>query len=498
MNITGELRMKTINLISLIQAKNSLESEKYKKFLNHYGIEIKDDEIEDLKDLIKAFIEFELDITILDQYYVGYSIPQIGKEFDLLRFGKNYNINIEIKNKAKEEKILEQLIRNRYYLSFLEVATYHFTFVASEKKLYKLTDDKLEEVGIVTLSELLLEQEIINIENIDKLFNPSNYLVSPFNSTEKFINNEYFLTTHQESIKNDILKQVSSNKGANFIALTGSAGTGKTLLTYDIAKEFLEQGKKVLIIHCGYLNDGQNKLNDQYGWSIISIRAYDSYDLSNYDLIIIDEVQRIYPNQFEEIVQKIEDISGNCIFSYDKVQTLSSWEENNDIPSKIESIQNLKKYKLTEKIRTNADIANFIKMLFNAKRNDISIKNKDNIELNYFVGHYEIKEYLHYIKSISWKVIRYTPSQYDNNYHEKFQIHTDTSHEVIGQEFDNVAVVIDDAFRYNDEGKLQYKKKSYYHPIKMLFQNLTRARKKLNIVIFNNEEVLNRCLDILK
>ncbi len=58
-------------------------------------------------------------------------------------------------------------------------------------------------------------------------------------------------------------------------------------------------------------------------------------------------------------------------------------------------------------------------------------------------------------------------------------------------------LVIDDAFKYNDEGKLQYTKKSYYHPIKMLFQNLTRARKKLNIVIVNNEEVLNRCLSIL-
>jgi len=471
--------MKTINLLSLVQAKNGLKSEYYKKFLTHYGIEIKDDEIEDLYKFIEALIEKDKIIGILDQYYVGYKIPQISKEFDLIRFGKNYNINIELKNQAKKEKILKQLNKNRYYLSFLEVATYHFTFVASEKKLYKLTDDKLKEVEIVTLFELLLEQEIINIENIDKLFNPSNYLVSPFNSTEKFMKNEYFLTTHQESIKNEILKQVASNKGANFIALTGSAGTGKTLLTYDIAKEFLEQGKKVLIIHCGYLNDGQNKLNDQYGWSIISIRAYHSYDISNYDSIIIDEAQRIYPRQFDEIVQKIKDISGNCIFSYDKVQTLRLSEENNDIPSKIESIQNVKK------------------MLFNEKRNDISIKNKDNIELNYFNEPNETKEYLKYIENIGWKVIRYTPSIINNEYHEEFQIDAATSHQVIGQEFDNVAVVIDDAFKYNTEGKLQYIKRSYYHPIKMLFQNLTRARKKLNIVIVDNEEVLNRCLSIL-
>jgi len=490
--------MKTINLLSLVQAKNRLDSENYKKFLNLYGIEIKDDEIDDLKNFILALNDKIDKFEILDQYYVGYSIPQIGKEFDLLRFGENYNINIELKNQANKGKILQQLKKNRYYLSFLEVTTHHFTFVANENKLYQLIDNELKEIEIKKLFKLLVKQEVISIENVDKLFNPSNYLVSPFNSTKKFMENEYFLTTHQESIKNEILKQVSSNKDTNFIALTGSAGTGKTLLTYDIAKEFLEQGKKVLIIHCGYLNDGQNKLNDKYDWSIIPIKKYSNQDFSDYDLIIIDEAQRIHPDQFDKIIQKIKDVSGNCIFSYDKVQTLATWEEKRDVPSKIESIQNVKKHKLTEKIRTNADIANFIKMLFNAKRNDISIKNKDNIELNYFIKSNETKAYLHYIESLGWKVIRYTPSQYDNNYHEKFQINTDTSHKMIGQEFDNVAVVIDDAFEYNDEGKLQYTKRSYYHPIKMLFQNLTRARKKLNIVIVNNEEVLNRCLSVLR
>ena len=134
-------------------------------------------------------------------------------------------------------------------------------------------------------------------------------------------------------------------------------------------------------------------------------------------------------------------------FSYDKDQTLMLREEKNDIPSKIESIATIEKYKLTEKIRTNADIANFIKMLFNAKRNDISIKNKDNIELSYFKGDNETKDYLNYIENIGWKVIRYTPSLYDNNYHEKFQIITDTSHQVIGQEFENVAVVIDSVLK---------------------------------------------------
>lgn len=33
-----------------------------------------------------------------DFFLFDYTIPQIGKEFDLLRFGANYNINIELKS----------------------------------------------------------------------------------------------------------------------------------------------------------------------------------------------------------------------------------------------------------------------------------------------------------------------------------------------------------------------------------------------------------------
>ena len=56
-----------------------------------------------------------------------------------------------------------------------------------------------------------LETFVIRILNppqllsIDSLFDPSNYLVSPFNSTKEFVKNNYFLTDHQEEIKNNII-----------------------------------------------------------------------------------------------------------------------------------------------------------------------------------------------------------------------------------------------------------------------------------------------------
>ena len=50
------------------------------------------------------------------------------------------------------------------------------------------------------------------------MFNPSNYLVSPFNSTEKFIAGKYFLTVQQESICKDVQKRIDDSI-TNFIAI---------------------------------------------------------------------------------------------------------------------------------------------------------------------------------------------------------------------------------------------------------------------------------------
>ena len=337
----------------------------------------------------------------------------------------------------------------------------------------------------------------INTKELDKLFNPSDYLVSPFNSTENFIENKYFLTHQQESVKVKIIDSLKDNTKANFFAVIGGAGTGKTLLTYDIAKNIINNGEKVLVIHCGYLNDGQKTLNSEYNWKIIEIKHYKNYKLSDYDLIIVDEAQRIYSNQFEDLVKKIQDCNGNCIFSYDKVQILSTWEEKNNIDNKINEIPLIKSYKLSEKIRTNKEIASFIIMLFNKKRNKLELS-KDNIEISYFNNDIDAKEFLETLSSQNWEVLRFTPSQYNNEKHEKSALPTsETSHQIIGQEFDNVVVVIDKCFFYNEDGKLQYRCKSYYYAVKMLFQNITRTRKKVHIVIIDNPEILNRCLSIL-
>src|SRR5690606_14618958 len=100
-----------------------------------------------------------------------------------------------LKSENTGDKIINQLIKNEYYLKFLEKDLYLFTYVSSENKLYKLNEcNTLEEESIETLTKILSSQECNNLLGLDSQFDPSKYLVSPFNSTTSFINGEYFLT----------------------------------------------------------------------------------------------------------------------------------------------------------------------------------------------------------------------------------------------------------------------------------------------------------------
>jgi hypothetical protein len=490
--------MKNINLMSLVQASDSLAPLSFSSYLNLHGIKMKPAEITDLKNLLKALYALPSSISIFDSFYVGYKIPQIGKEFDLLRFGKSFIINIELKSTCSEERVRDQLIRNKYYLTSTGRKIYAFSYVSDVTTLYYLQDsDTLVRINLVDLRNLINQQEIDRTENIDNLFEPSDYLVSPFNSTRKFMNSEYFLTHQQEEVKKQILQSLATPMFAKFFSIVGSAGTGKTLLIYDIAKQLIKNNRKPLLVHCGYLNAGQHELIKN-GWAISPIKHYRQLNLENYDLVIIDEAQRLFEWQLNDIIAKNISTSSNCIFSYDKNQTLSYAEVMADLDGKINSIAGIVPHKLSEKIRTNKEIANFIKVLFNNSRK-IALSSKNNIEVNYFKSLEDARFYLSALGCAGWEVIKFTPSQYNKEHHaEYFAQPNKTSHEVIGQEFDNVAITIDRFFSYDPKGELCYKGNAYYHASKMLFQNITRARKRLNIVIIDNEEVLNRCVEVLQ
>ncbi len=87
--------MKVINIISLLQAKTELSEQNYTAFLDYYSIKISQNELDDIKILIRSMHSLDQRMQIFNGYYVGYTINQISKEFDLLRIGRNYIVNIE-------------------------------------------------------------------------------------------------------------------------------------------------------------------------------------------------------------------------------------------------------------------------------------------------------------------------------------------------------------------------------------------------------------------
>ena len=361
--------------------------------------------------------------------------------------------------------------------------------------LYTLENDKMKEVSFQQLIAKLDNQEVIETQDIDKLFNPTNYLISPFNSTEEFIAGNYFLTDQQEDIKNKVVKEISSHT-KRYISITGAAGTGKTLLTYDIAKYAIKEGYKVLILHCAQLNKGQILLRNKYGWNIYQAKDGIRKNINDYDVVIVDETQRAYPRQYDAITKGVEASDALCIFSYDKSQCLSYDELRWNIADRINSLDSYT-FKLNKKIRTNKEIATFIKCLLNSK-----LKAEGtlfpNVSVSFCNKHQNAKRVLECFYNKGWKVPNYTPGTYSTFRYEDYGVaEEDSTHAVIGQEYDNIVAVIDSDFYYDDKGKLQSLQGKCYSQRQMLFQILTRTRKKLHILVIDNPQVFEKCLEII-
>lgn len=379
---------KQINLLTIYNILNTsselLSEDCVKKYL-----ELEEIRPQELITIQRLCEYLKTDVTchkFYENYYLNYKIPQIDKEFDLLRIGTRSIVNIELKSESvSEEKILKQLKRNHYYLSFLEKEVYCYTFMIDGEEnilfYFNVVNDELKQ--ITDIKHILLNlYDLYDIEHtvIDSLFTPSNYLISPFNTTNKFIEGKYFLTKHQEIIKNEIIKAIETNNQKKIFSISGTAGTGKTLLTYDIAKELHNIGKDVTIIHCAQFNNGITKLITQYQWDIRTIKDYLTSYLS--DILIVDEAQRLTKIQFESILAIQNKI---LIFSHDANQRLNRANQAKEVVTLIKSNAH-KVYELSHKIRHNKSLSSFVKKFYDLNKinvDEFSRSDYDNIAFYY-------------------------------------------------------------------------------------------------------------------
>lgn len=494
--------MHTVNLYTFTRDVDGEIKSLYEKALSQRDdkIKIREEEYGIIRSIIENLVVCREDTKSLEDWFYSFTIPQIGKEFDLLKIGKNYTINIELKSQeVSEEKIIKQLTQNRYYLSHISKKIYSFTYIKYDdenEKLLEFCNGKLKERLFERLMEIIKGVEQPKHSKIESLFRPQDYLISPLNTPDKFLHGRYYLNNQQEEIKKKIINGIS--RGEGLWGIRGSAGTGKTLLLYDVAKA-LSENFRTCVIHCGILSNGHLYLNARMkNISIIDAKSLSKEILKRFEIICIDESQRLYTSGMDIVLSAYTNnaVSG-CIFSYDFAQALSKTEVKRNNPERLMKLQDFHEQKLTTRIRTNKEIYSFIRnmmRLYDRPRKRIDYKNIDIVYANDMDESDRLNEIF---REKGYIFITFTPSQYVSNSIDHYSAYMN-SHQVIGQEFDKVVLVLDNNFRYSKKGELEAKEHpnpDYLFP-RLFYQNISRAREKLCIIVLGNMDLFKTLLMI--
>lgn len=442
-------------------------------------VKVKSKEIDSMKILADALYSHGVAVSEMDGFVISASF-RFGKEFDLLKINDSACLNIELKSSLQayspeqaQEKISSQLRKNKHYLSVLGKELYFYTVVTDSMKCYHLTEqDTFTEVSFSEIVKAVKQFFGNYLSDIESLFRPSEYLVSPLNHSGKFLNHAYFLTHDQEEKKKEILSKMRSE--SVLLGLTGEAGTGKTLMLYDIARE-LAQDSKVLVIHCAAeLPVGLSAI----GHAVPNLSIFRPKDLQNqnlsdfleqYQYILTDETQR--DNLIQEIYHIIRKTNKSAFLSFDSRQTLSIHEERQHIAEW--AFQHCDKlYTLKNTIRTNAEIMHFIRKLHNLNYHipaQVQSALSQHVRICYAETGLESDNFLDYYR---------LPKNGGYVY-----ISPDSCYDVIGQEFDNVMLILNQLFYYDSNQKLCAYDNQERLTMHMLYQALTRARDRLVLIV---------------
>lgn len=497
-----------INLFQLTRVDDLALFAKFEQQLSRRSerIEPKEREVSTLNEFVNNMLAADgcLSQTIccMDRFYYSYKIPKISKEFDLLRISDEMVINVELKSESSDARITKQLKQNRYYLKSLCRPVKLYTFRQDTNKLYELTDDDvLVECAFTTLRNELCSQRSCFTRDIDTLFHPSDFLISPMNTPERFLNGEYFLSSHQEEIQKKILS-LFTRGSKEYCGITGDPGTGKTLLLYDLGMRLSEAGK-CCIIHCGIMPEGLEYLNRKMT-NIDVVPAKNvttAFPYLNYKYILVDEAHRFYLDQFVDLIIQTKKEGVRVVFSFDEHQILSEAEKNAKMSERIRALVGTELYTLTNKIRTNKELASFIER-FRDLRSANRVNDYSSVSIAYARDSAEACLLISSYKSNGYTFINYTGSRFKNSSFDCYDSYSDgnNTHNVIGQEFENVVMVVDNNFAYDENGVLRAR----IHPNpdylyrQLLFQGLSRVREHLAIIILDNLDVFQKALSIIE
>lgn len=477
--------MKTVNIYALTRVEKSSDLARLERQMSkrEYFLKIKDWEIEGLTALCSRLMKCGASIGMLDFFY-SYTIPKLGKEFDLLRINDDTVINIELKShNVENDRIKRQLMLNRSYLSSLDRSIRSYTYISSEDRLVRLSNSgNLIDESFEKLYRDITVQTGCVEDNIDSFFKEENYLISPLTDPDRFLKGNYFLTSQQKDIKKHIIKGLSRTlpQSPSFVqGFTGLPGTGKTLLLYDLAMELTSASKRAIVLHFGSFPEEMDKLDKR----LKRIDFYPSHgidrlpDLNGYDYIFVDEGHRMKPEVLGELIIYSRETGKNVIISYDHEAVICPEERPLDTGEAVNANKDIIKYRLTNRIRMNSELSSFISCIMQCHGNH-RMKKYPAVMLYYANDEEEERGLLKMCIECGYTYIG------DNDM-------------ATCREFEKVIMLMDETFGYDEDGYLRCSAQGEYR-VRRLFHGLNRAKTSLAIIVRNNPEVFEVLLSVLQ
>ncbi len=433
-------------------------------------------------------------VSYFDGFYFSYTIAHISKEFDLLKISSDgeYVLNIELKSEVIEEsRISRQLAQNRYYLSHISGTIFSFTYVMETDTLYQMNDKgylRICQPG--DLAEVLCRPVFEDYvgEDLDRYFRAADYLISPAAVPEKFLQGNYFLTNQQSEFKKrilDLIAERAPEEKAPVITVKGSAGTGKTLLIYDLAMA-LSKKKRVLIVQSVRLQSGHRMINERL--LRVTICTAENFPADEeWDYLMIDEAVRIRGPVMDLIIKYAERKNIPCVMTYDPHFPVDSDEAMSEAKDRIDEISGLT-LEFTGNIRINRPVYSFLRNLMNLKERAPGA-DYNCIDVLYADSRESAASILLYYRNKGYKKITIPgggPVIGEGLGEE----------DLIGLEFERVAVILDSRFYYDEDQKLRARGEKAEEAIRLLYEGASHTRERLCILVMGEEELFGRILSI--
>ena len=254
------------------------------------------------------------------------------------------------------------------------------------------------------------------------------------------------------------------------VLLEGLPGTGKTLLLYDMAMK-LSVRQQVCLIHCGEAVEQWKVLHERLRRvKYLADSQITSDLLSGASAVLVDEAHLLSQEKLEYLLRYCG--KRPVIFSSDYENMLSPEELDRAAVHALEQISGIQSFRLTNRIRTNAEISSFIQNMMCLP---------------------ERKKGRHF---------PHVTVMYANDDREADVLLSDAQHQgyqVILNEAepaicaDRLAMVLDQRYFYDRQNYLRSDDRS----VRRLFHQLNGAKEELLLVVKQNEPLYAVLLDLL-